>query len=182
MSEGTGVLDDLLAEAAASGPDAVVDRLGADDVARLAQEISTPGELRRLVEFAGDDTRMIDRLVERILGKAGSDLLLDRVFDLMPGRFLGDRLRNERGTIEWHVTTPDGPKVYHLKIADGVAESGRGAAGNPRVTLTLSAPDLLRLCAGTLNGLTAFMKGSIKLNGDMLFGAKLPAAFDTSAE
>ncbi|RAY17032.1 hypothetical protein DPM19_02390 [Actinomadura craniellae] len=173
------VLDTLLREAAEHGPDTAVNGLSGDDAARLAQEISTPGELRRLVEIT-DDAAAFDRLVEHVLRKSDGDLLLDRVFDLMPGRYLGERFPNERGTIEWHISTPDGPRIYHLTVADGRAESARGPAPAARTTLILTAPDLLRLCAGTLNGVTAFMEGTLKLKGDMLFGTKLPAAFDLS--
>lgn len=155
----------------------LLEQLDAGDLARVAEQITTPGELGKLLELAGGD----DALIDRFLDKAGADPMLDRVFELMPTRFVSERLATETGVVEWHIRTPEGEKVYHLSIAQGNAEAARGPAASARTTLTMSAADLLRLCAGTLNGVTAFMNGTLKLAGDMMFGAKLPAAFDTSA-
>ncbi|REE97351.1 SCP2 sterol-binding domain-containing protein [Thermomonospora umbrina] len=143
----------------------------------LVEGVGTPGELKQFLDMAGDS----DPLIHQFIAKAGVDVLLDRVFALMGTRFLPDRVGGENGVVEWHIKTPGEIKVYHVDIADGRAEGHSGPApGRARTTLTMSAPDLLRLCAGTLNGLPAFMNGKIKLAGDMIFGAKLPGAFDVS--
>ncbi|REE97819.1 SCP2 sterol-binding domain-containing protein [Thermomonospora umbrina] len=176
---------------------ALLDRLGGSDlrapgrrmepadlaavaaVAAVAERIGTPGELRRLLEVADGE----DGLIDDLLAGAGVDVMLDRVFALMGTRFVGERLGAESGVVQWDVTTPAGVRSYHLTIADGVARGAAGpAVGAARVTLTVAAYDLLRLCAGTLGGATGFMTGKIKIKGDMMFGAKLPAVFDTSAD
>ncbi|MEU6040623.1 SCP2 sterol-binding domain-containing protein [Actinomadura sp. NPDC047616] len=156
---------------------AALDQIDGTDLQRLAQDINTPNELRLLLEASGGD----DELIQRFLAKAGADAMLDRVFTLMRTRFITDRLGSDSGTVEWHITTPEGEKVHHLTIGDGRAEGGSGPADKARVTLTMSAPDLLRLCAGTLEAVAAFMNGKIKLSGDMMFGARLPSLFDTSS-
>jgi len=143
----------------------------------LAEQISTPGELRQLLSLSGGN----DSIIEQFVAKAGTDQMLDRVFSLFGSRFLPERAGGDTGIVEWHIKTLDGEKVYHLTISDGTAVGARGPAEKPRTTLTMSAPDLLRLCSGTLDGVTAFMNNKIKLAGDMMFGAKLPVAFDTAA-
>ncbi|MQY04969.1 SCP2 sterol-binding domain-containing protein [Actinomadura macrotermitis] len=146
------------------------------DLRRLTTSISTPGELRDLLALAGDDAT-----ITAFIAKGGVEAMLDQVFGLMPTRLLPEKIGADGGTVEWHIGTPDGEKTYHLTIADGTATGTRGAADRARTTLTMSAPDLLRLCAGTLDGVAAFMTQKIKLSGDMLFGAKLASAFDTTA-
>ena len=67
---------------------------------------------------------------------------------------------------------------YQLKIAGGKCELVKGAAGPARVTLTLQAPDFLRLVTGTLNGMQAFMTGKLKLTGDMMFAQVMQGWFE----
>lgn len=169
-------LETLLNEVEGNDLQSLLDQVDAADLQRLAEEISTPGELRQLLELGGGS----DKLINSFIAKADADTMLDRLFSLMGTRFVADKLGNDSGVVQWQIDTADGQKIYHLVIADGRAEGGRGPADKPRTTLTMGAPDLLRLCAGTLDGITAFMNSKIKIAGDMMFGAKLPAVFDIS--
>ena len=57
------------------------------------------------------------------------------------------------------------------------------AAGSERpatVTLSLSLPNFLRLIAGELNGMQAFMSGALKLKGDMMLAQTMQTWFDQS--
>lgn len=167
-------IGNVLAQLDASDFPALLEKIDPSVLETLAESISTPGELKRFLDLSGGQDAVIDEFVV----KAGADTMLDRVFSLMGTRFLPDKVGGDSGAVEWRITTPAGQHVYHLNIVDGRAEGGRGPADNARTTLAMSGPDLLRLCAGTLDGVTAFMHNKIKLSGDMLFGAKLPAAFD----
>lgn len=147
------------------------------DAGRLRQmleSIASPARLRDLLDTPGVD----DALIERFVSAAGAETVLDRVFGLMGEHFVPERAGNGGGVVRWDVRTPDGPISYGLTIRDGAAIGERGAPPAPKVTLTLSAPTLLRLCAGRLDGVKGFMTGKIKLSGDMMFGAKLPGWFD----
>ena len=53
----------------------------------------------------------------------------------------------------------------------------KGAPESARVTLSLSAPDFLRLVTGKLNGQTAFFQGKLKLSGDMMFAQTMQGWF-----
>jgi len=168
---------DVLGRLDSSDFPALLEKVDPAVLERLAQGISHPSELKQFLELAGGD----DTVINAFVTKAGTQIMLDRVFSLMGEHFLAEKVGGDSGTVEWHITTPDGEKIYHLTIEGGKAEGAGGPAAKPRTTLTMSGPDLLRLCAGTLDGITAFMHSKIKLSGDMLFGAKLPQAFDTAA-
>ncbi|GAA2582971.1 SCP2 sterol-binding domain-containing protein [Actinomadura fulvescens] len=155
----------------------LLEKIDPSVLATLAEGISSPSQLKQFLDLSGGD----DALINQFVTKAGTDTMLDRVFSLMGEHFLAEKVGGDSGTVEWHIATPDGEKVYHLEIANGRADGGSGPAAKARTTLTMSSPDLLRLCAGTLDGITAFMHSKIKLSGDMLFGAKLPQAFNTAA-
>ncbi|MBO2455734.1 SCP2 sterol-binding domain-containing protein [Actinomadura barringtoniae] len=155
------------------------DDVADDDVAGLRElvgRISTPQELRQVLDAVGTDDEL-----ERIVTEVGCEAVLDRVFALMGTRFLAGRAGRESGIVQWNIQTPDGLRAYHVTIAEGTAVGGRGAVERPRTTLTVSTPDVLRICSGRLNGVSAFMAGKIKLSGDMMFGARLESLFDNDA-
>ncbi|QKG26823.1 SCP2 sterol-binding domain-containing protein [Actinomadura verrucosospora] len=140
----------------------------------LLEDVASPDQLRELLDAPGVDDAMIDGFVAAV----GAEGVLDKVFGLMGEHFVAERAGNDAGVIRWDVTAPGGTLSYGLSIRDGAAIGERGAPDGPKVTLTLSVPTLLRLCAGRLNGVQGFMTGQIKLSGDMMFGAKLPGWFD----
>ena len=79
--------------------------------------------------------------------------------------------------IQYDVNAAGGKHSYQLKVADGKASLQKGAPESARVTLTLSAPDFLRLVTGKLNGQTAFFQGKLKLAGDMMFAQTMQSWF-----
>jgi hypothetical protein len=148
-----------------------------DELRELVGRISTPQELRQVLDAVGTDDEL-----ERIVNDVGCEVVLDRVFDLMGTRSLPVGAGRESGVVQWNIQTPDGLRAYHVAIADGAAVGCRGPAEQPRTTLTVSTPDMLRICSGRLNGVSAFIAGKIKLSGDMMFGARLESLFDTATE
>ncbi|MFC0037728.1 SCP2 sterol-binding domain-containing protein [Actinomadura rayongensis] len=140
----------------------------------LFDEIASPAELRGILDAPGADEGTINGFV----GVIGAERLLDRVFDLMAGHFVAARAGNESGVVQWNVRVDGTEHVYHVVVENGTATRHSGPADKPRVTLTLTAADLLRLCAGKLSGVQAVMSGKIKLAGDMMWGAKLPGWFN----
>ncbi|GAA2626072.1 SCP2 sterol-binding domain-containing protein [Actinomadura fulvescens] len=140
----------------------------------MIEAVSTPEELRQLLEAPGVDDAVIGQFVQA----AGVDDVLDRIFGLMGTRFLPEKAGDDGGSVQWNIDTPDGVRTYHLLIAGGRAEGGRGAPDKAKVTLGMSLPNLLRLCAGRLNGVTGVMTGKIKISGDMMFGAKMQGWFN----
>ncbi|MQY09176.1 SCP2 sterol-binding domain-containing protein [Actinomadura macrotermitis] len=149
---------------------------GAGGLGDMIGQVGTPDELRALLKAPGVD----DGVVEEFAREAGVDAVLDRVFSLMGTRFAPAKAGRGHGAVQWDIATPDGPRTYHLVIADGRAEGGRGAPGRAKVTLGMTLPNLLKLCAGELNGVTAVMTGKIKVSGDMMFAAKMQGWFDYS--
>lgn len=146
----------------------------AGELKEMLNAVSTPQELRELLEADGVDDNVINQFVQDV----GIDNVLDRIFTLMGTRFLPDKAGGDGGVVQWKIDTPAGTRAYHVVIADGKAEGGRGAPDSPKVTLGMTMPNLLRLCAGKLNGVTGVMTGKIKISGDMMFAAKMQGWFD----
>lgn len=145
-----------------------------EQLKELLGAISTPDELRQLLDAPGVD----DALINEFVSQTGVDATLGRLFGLMGSRFMPDKAGDKTGVVQWNIKTPDGQKSFHVVIGDGKAAGVEGPADAPKTTLTMSLPNLLRLCAGKLNGVTAVMTGKIKISGDMMFAAAMQGWFD----
>lgn len=137
-------------------------------------EASSPEELRALIEGKSDDE------INAGLKETGHEAALDKVFEGMVEAFLPDKAGGQSAVIQYDVNTADGTHSYQLKVADGKCEYVKGSPESARVTLTLSAPDFLRLVTGKLNGQTAFFQGKLKLSGDMMFAQTMQSWFKMS--
>lgn len=63
---------------------------------------------------------------------------------------------------------PDGDCKYHQIIEDGrVIEQALGDCADPKVTMTVSWDDSVKMQSGELDANVAFMQGRMKVAGDM---------------
>jgi len=108
----------------------------------------------------------------------GADTVLGQIFAGMNEAFLPEKAGSQSAVIQYDINVGGTVHSYQLKIAGGKCELVKGAAGPARVTLTLQAPDFLRLVTGTLNGMQAFMTGKLKLTGDMMFAQVMQGWFE----
>ncbi len=91
------------------------------------------------------------------------------------------RVGELRAVVHWRFTGgtgDDGYDRFQTRIESGACSSGRHPTGDPRVTLTLSPVDFLRAVTGTVNVALLFMRGKVKVRGDLPFAAGLINYFD----
>ncbi|HEX4478601.1 MAG TPA: SCP2 sterol-binding domain-containing protein [Polyangiaceae bacterium] len=132
---------------------------------------TSPEELRALIAGRSDDE------INAGLRTSGVGPALDKVFEGMVAAFLPEKAGGTSAVIQYDVNGIDGKHSYQLKVADGKCQFQKGSPDSARVTLTLSAPDFLRLVTGKLNGQTAFFQGKLKLSGDMMFAQTMQSWF-----
>lgn len=102
-------------------------------------------------------------------------MTLDDVFARLPDAFRPEAAAGLDATVQFNTSEP-----RHLVIRDGSLSVEPGTADEYTVALTMDDDDLRDLLAGDLNGMTAFMTGKLKLDGDMMFAQRLTALFDGS--
>jgi putative sterol carrier protein len=68
-------------------------------------------------------------------------------------------------------------ELYYLTVAAGICKIAEGQHTDPNVTLTMSLQTLEEMMSGTLTGVSAFMMGKLKTDGDMMLATKLNALF-----
>ncbi|CAK4615040.1 hypothetical protein LEN26_007404 [Aphanomyces euteiches] len=89
----------------------------------------------------------------------------------------GPELVNKvKGTIQFNIT-PGGAWHVNLKSGAGSIEATTKAAD---VTITVSDSDFMLIADGKLNPQMAFMKGKLKLKGNMALAMKLPVVIEAA--
>jgi putative sterol carrier protein len=132
-----------------------------------------PAEAARAVASATDE-----QLAEG-MNSENRGLILDQVFERMEQHMKADATQAVDAVVLWKITgRPDGGEdVYEVIIKGGSATINKESTQSPRVTFTLDGVDFLKLVTGNVQGPELFMTGKLKLEGDMMFAATMPALF-----
>lgn len=86
-----------------------------------------------------------------------------------------------RSAVHWRFTTRNNPDTYdrfETLFHDATCVSGTEPTTDPRVTITLAPTDFLRVVTGGTSVAGLFMRGKVKVRGDIAFAAGLTSYFD----
>ncbi len=116
---------------------------------------------------------------EEILGFVGNfggtETALETIFEGMKSALNPDKAQD---CVVGYAITEDGKTHnYVVTVRDKQAAVEKREPTDARVTIGLSLADFLRLVAGDLDGMQAFMQGKLKLQGDMMFAQQVPQMF-----
>ncbi len=103
----------------------------------------------------------------------------DEVQQVFPGmltRFQADKAKGVNADIQFELSGDVGG-TYWVKIAEGQATWGEGAAEAPSMVFKSKDEDFIALMTGKLNPMQAFMMGKIKVN-NMDMGMKMMQMFN----
>ncbi|MGH3799072.1 MAG: SCP2 sterol-binding domain-containing protein [Pseudonocardiaceae bacterium] len=170
------------------------------DVDSIDSRNLSTAEFMQLLELTtGNDTGAMEpqtfaRLIKRasaeqldaVLGDpALRRALLDRIFSRMAGQFRPENAPGSDSAIHWRLTDgPHGDEVYETWIT-GIQDSAapqcstsKEPSHDPRVTLTMSGEQFLKLVSGNSSPAMMFVTGKMTLDGDIGFAAQLTEIFD----
>lgn len=100
---------------------------------------------------------------------------VEDLFARLPGALNTEAAANEDVVVQFNTSEP---RYVHIK--DGAATVTQGTSESPKVTITMSDDDLVALMSGSLDPMTAFMTGRLKVNGDLMFAQKISKLFSAS--
>ena len=103
-------------------------------------------------------------------------ILLWQIFTTMCQRVDARREPGLDVIVEFRIRRPRSRTVdrYRIAIADGRCTTTRRGERNPTVALEMDAVSFLRLVGGAAAPASLLFRGTLKLRGDLLLGARLP--------
>ena len=107
----------------------------------------------------------------------GVGTVLDQAFRGMAEAFMPEKAAGQSAVVQYDVNAAGTVHSFQLKIAGGKCEVARGVTGPARVTLALQLPDFLRIVAGKLAPVQAFMTGKLKIQGDVMLATAMQTWF-----
>jgi putative sterol carrier protein len=112
------------------------------------------------------------------LRMVGTEAVLDRIFDVMGERLRPERAEGVEAEIEWVVVDASQEHTYVTRIEGGACEVEKAEAVAPRVTLKTDLATFAKLITGQAGGPQLFMKGRLRVSGDIWFAQRITGLFE----
>lgn len=104
-------------------------------------------------------------------------LTISELMSKMPGAFIAEKAIGVDAVIHFKFTGAE-PGEWNATIKDGEVVVAQGIPGKqPTMTLIADSSDYVKIFAGELDGMQAFMQGKIKLGGDLNLAMKMMQMF-----
>jgi putative sterol carrier protein len=133
------------------------------------------------VEFARVVAQTPDDQLAEGMASENRPLVLDGIFDQMEAHFDAARAAGTEAVIDWKIwDRPDGGyDHYRVHIAGGTCRVEKQPAdGDARVTFRVKPVDFLKLVTGSASGPQMFLTGKLKIDGDLMFAARIQSLFE----
>lgn len=106
-------------------------------------------------------------------------VVFDEIFRRMSEHLDTAKAATVRAVVHWRFTGGSGDyDRFETVIENGVCTSGREPTADARVTITLAPTEFLRVVTGSVSVAMLFMRGKVKVKGDIAFAAGLINYFD----
>ncbi|HEX6355104.1 SCP2 sterol-binding domain-containing protein [Actinophytocola sp.] len=110
-------------------------------------------------------------------------VVFDEIFRRMGEHLDTAKAATLQAVVHWRFTGgSDGYDRFETIIENGTCRSGTEPTADPRVTITLAPADFLRVVTGGVHVAMLFMRGKVKVRGDIAFAANLISYFDLPSE
>jgi hypothetical protein len=101
--------------------------------------------------------------------------LLGELFRAMPAMVDPEGARRLSAVIEWRITGGEsGVDRWQLSIGGGSARVERDGTAEPNLTIELDPVTFVRMAAGLERPPVLWLRGRLKLDGDLFLAARLP--------
>lgn len=95
-------------------------------------------------------------------------------FDTLPQRFVATAAKGVKAVYQFELSG-DGGGTYHVTVDDGTLAVAEGPSEKPSTTLKMTGSDYVDMVNGKLSGTMAFMKGKLKVSGNVMLAQKMQA-------
>lgn len=161
-----------------------------DDLRRLFDTVVRLAEEAPDRDFGSVDVAEFTRLVQRassaqldlaLENRRVRDWLVEEIFRRMESHVRRERTKGLHAVVRWRLTGGTGEgglDRYELHFADGTCLVTREMSARPRVTVTVSPADFVRMITGQASPPVLFVTGGLRVSGDLGFAAGLFGYFE----
>lgn len=128
-------------------------------------------------EFAALVWAATDEQIEEGIRAAGTERVLDRIFEEMQQAFLPERAPGASAEVQWVVTDRGQEHPYRMSIADGRCSTARGHTDRPKATLIMDTVTFAKLVTGRREGVQLWMLKKLQVKGDVMLAVRLNGYF-----
>jgi putative sterol carrier protein len=160
-------------------PEAATDTSQAEDPQEFARRLAADTSQVDPQEFARTISGASDEQIREGLSGPMRDQALGEIFSRMEQHFEPGSAAELEAVIHWRIgDRPDGGHdEYEVVIRDGSCTVSEGLSAEPRVAFRIGAVEFLRLVTGNASGPALFMTGKLKIDGDLMFAARVQSLF-----
>ncbi len=108
-----------------------------------------------------------------------TDLTLKELFERMPQAFVASKAAGVQADIQFKFTGAEAGDWY-VTIRDGALQVHEGISPAPKLTVSGDSDDIVKIFAGKMDGMQAYMSGRLRVSGDMSLAMKLMGLFKLS--
>ncbi len=101
-------------------------------------------------------------------------ITVDQIINKFPSRFVAEKAVDFNAVFQFELE--DGTDFY-LAIADQQCQAIKGEHDDPNITLIMNAATMIEVVNGELDGMSAFMQGRLRAEGNLLLAPKLGELF-----
>jgi len=96
--------------------------------------------------------------------------------DTLPQRFVADASKGMNATFQFELSGSEA-QTFYVQVDDGKMAVHDGASNSPSATIKMDSENYVKMVNGKLSGTMAFMKGQMKVTGNLLLAQKMQAVF-----
>jgi hypothetical protein len=141
-----------------------------------------------MTEVDGFDTAAMSRLVrevpdedlESLMRSDQRPIVLGQIFGRMAEHFRPETARGIDAVVHFKVLDrPEGGyDHYEIVLRDGACRLSTRPASEPTVTIRVKPVDFLKLVTNNASGPVLFLRGRLKLDGDVMLASRLTGLFN----
>ena len=120
-----------------------------------------------------------DEQLEQGMASENRGIVLQGIFEQMGEHFDADGAKGTDAIVDWKILDrPDGGyDHYEVVLENGTCTATDSPSQTARVTFKVPPVEFLRLVSGNVTGPALFMTGKLKIEGDLMFAARVQGFF-----
>ena len=132
---------------------------------------------------AGQFARLVadlpDEQIAEIINSDLRDQILDEIIRRMEEHFDPEKSADVEEIVNFVITgeTDDATATYQVIITNGTCATSKEITEKPGLVLTLDGVNFLKLAADAVPGMTLYLDGKLKIDGNMIKATRLTGLF-----